>query len=215
MKIIPRMPRQITIVATLIVLAFLYSLRESISAPSATSSEPRELPPQQNAASLSQPVPVVEVVDGDTLRIMWMGKLRLVRLLGTDAPETRMNPRLSRQAQTHDTTKEKVAEYGIRSHKALKTLVGDKAQVRLEFDEERSDEYGRLLAYVYLKNVMLNREMLRLGYSDFYVFPPNDKYYKDFRRTYQLAKESKRGLWAFGDYEYKRNPIKKKIPLTN
>jgi micrococcal nuclease len=40
-------------------------------------------------------------------------------------------------------------------------------QVRLEFDQDRTDRYGRTLAYVYLQpeNALLNAEIIRQGYG--------------------------------------------------
>ena len=42
-------------------------------------------------------VKILRVVDGDTLKISYKGKQESIRLIGIDAPESRVNPRAKRE----------------------------------------------------------------------------------------------------------------------
>ncbi len=69
-------------------------------------------------------------------------------------------------------------------------------RVRLEYDWERRDKYGRTLAYFYLEDgTFLNSEIIRQGYGFAYTRFPF-KYLEEFRKLEQEAREAGRGLWA-------------------
>ncbi|MFA5005554.1 MAG: thermonuclease family protein, partial [Candidatus Omnitrophota bacterium] len=69
-------------------------------------------------------------------------------------------------------------------------------KVKLEFDIERRDRYGRLLAYAYLEDgTFVNAEIIRQGYASLMTYPPNVKYADMFLKLYQEARVNKRGLW--------------------
>jgi hypothetical protein len=86
-----------------------------------------------------------------------------VRLIGVDTPETK-DP------------DEGVEPYGEEaSTYALTELEGE--EVELEFGEERTDQYGRLLAYVYQPgDEMFNEDLLDGGYAQVYTVSPNDEH---------------------------------------
>ncbi len=69
--------------------------------------------------------------------------------------------------------------------------------MELEFDQEREDQFGRLLAYVHLSDgTLFNETLLRQGYAQLYIVPPNDKYEARFTAAQQEARDANRGLWA-------------------
>jgi micrococcal nuclease len=69
-------------------------------------------------------------------------------------------------------------------------------QVRLEFDHERRDTYGRTLAYVYLPDgSLLNETIIREGYGFAYTRFPYQRMER-FRELERQAREQGRGLWA-------------------
>jgi micrococcal nuclease len=76
----------------------------------------------------------------------------------------------------------------------VKQLVEGK-EIRLEFDWENRDRYGRLLAYVYLLDgTFVNEEIIKQGYGltdTIYPF----KYMEEFRGYESDARENKKGLW--------------------
>jgi micrococcal nuclease len=127
-------------------------------------------------------VPVVEVVDGDTIRVDLDGQEIAVRLIGIDTPE-RDGPY---------TTLECYGEEASRfTHDAL-----DGRTVELEFDVERSDRYGRTLAYVWLDGALFNERLVRSGFAVVTTFPPNVRYVERFTAAQRGAREERRGLWG-------------------
>ena len=113
------------------------------------------------------------IIDGDTIEIE--GGYR-VRYIGIDTPE-------------------KGESYYWEALQANRNLVEDR-KVRLEKDVEDKDEYGRLLRYVWFDNIMVNAELVRLGYAYSYSYPPNVKYQTYFLQMEKEAREHKRGLWS-------------------
>jgi micrococcal nuclease len=79
----------------------------------------------------------------------------------------------------------------------VKSLVGKGSVLEIEFDVERRDRYGRLLAYLYFPDGrMLNEEIVRAGYASVMTIPPNGKYKDRFLKAYREARESRVGLWG-------------------
>ncbi len=122
---------------------------------------------------------VVLVGDGDTVIIEGGQK---VRLLGIDAPE------LEREDRPAD----------FLAHKAkaeLARLINGQ-RLRLEYDQLRYDQYGRLLAYLFLPDgALVNAELVRQGLAKVYIFPPNTRYLDRLLKAQREALEASRGLW--------------------
>jgi len=121
---------------------------------------------------------VKRVIDGDTLLLI---NGERVRLIGVDTPETK-HP-------------QKPVEYfGREAYLFTKEMVDGK-EARFEFDRQKRDRYGRLLAYVYLLDgTFLNAEIIKQGYGFAYTRFPF-KYMEEFRRYEREARENRKGLW--------------------
>lgn len=121
------------------------------------------------------------VIDGDTIIVIINGKKEKVRLIGVDTPET-------------DGPYTKEEPFGKEASAFTKKITEGK-RVSLEYDWQRRDKYGRLLAYVYLEDgTFLNAEIIRQGYGTaFNKF--KYKYRDSFKRYEREARENKRGLW--------------------
>lgn len=143
------------------------------------------------SASSTSTVLVAEVTDGDTLRLV---NGERVRLIGIDTPEAYENAKLLKDSRRTGQDKEVIIAQGKKASQYTKTLLEDMA-VRLEYDVQKYDRYGRVLAYVYVGDVFVNAEIVKQGYAYVMTIAPNVKYADLFRRLYQEAKESKRGLW--------------------
>jgi micrococcal nuclease len=123
--------------------------------------------------------PVKWVVDGDTIVL---NDGRKIRYLGINAPEL--------EHDGHRT--EPFAEEAKRFNAALV----DRKEVRLEFDGERRDQYGRTLAYVFLRDgIFVNAEMLSHGYAFLLYHPQNRKYDSILLRSQRVAMSAKDGIW--------------------
>ncbi len=84
--------------------------------------------------------------------------------------------------------------------KAAKRFVGTMVKtgdtIRIEFDVQQRDKYGRLLGYVYPSNgKMLNEEIIKAGYANLLSISPNVKYQMRFRETYREARDNNKGSW--------------------
>jgi micrococcal nuclease len=131
------------------------------------------------AYTYSQTFKCTRVVDGDTIIL---GNGERVRLIGVDTPETK-HPR-------------KPVEYFGKEASAFTKRMVEGKDVRLEYDQQQRDKYGRLLAYVYLiDETFLNAEIIKQGYGNAYTRFPF-KYMDEFRQYEKEARENKRGLWA-------------------
>ena len=135
---------------------------------------------------------VVRAVDGDTLKLEDGQRLRLI---GIDTPEMHESAKLVRDAKRSQQDKALIQSMGRSSYEFTKKLVEGK-RVRLEFDIEKHDRYGRLLAYVYLADgTFVNNEIVKQGYASIMTYPPNVKYVDLFQKLYKEARENNRGLW--------------------
>jgi micrococcal nuclease len=123
---------------------------------------------------------VRRVVDGDTLVLTNDSRIRLI---GVDTPElnsrSEATVRLARAATEY-------ARQFVRG-----------GEVRLEFDRERLDHYGRFLAYVYVGDQMLNEELIRQGHGRAMLyFNYAERFKRRFRHAENEAKQAKAGIWA-------------------
>src|SRR5690348_5389008 len=130
---------------------------------------------------------VGRIVDGDTIYVRLTTGVEKVRYIGVDTPEVH-----------HPTRGEEPG--GREAAVVNRRLLGDRP-VRLETDVQLRDRYGRLLAYVWARRpdgglVMVNAELVRLGYAAVMTVPPNVRHAALFRRLAAEAREQHRGLWA-------------------
>jgi len=137
--------------------------------------------PKDNLAALGKVVTVSRVVDGDTIEVSpAVGGVEDVRLIGIDTPETYGG----------------TEPYG-KGASAFTTQRLEGRKVALEFDVERVDPYGRVLAYIWLPDgKMFNEVLLREGYAQVATFPPNVKYVDRFLAAQRQARAEGAGLWG-------------------
>jgi micrococcal nuclease len=121
-----------------------------------------------------------------------------VRLIGIDTPEMHRSDKLYRDARGSGQDIQTIMALGERAYRFTRSLVQGR-RVRLEFDVDRYDRYGRLLAYVYLQDgTFVNAKIVQEGYASLLTIPPNVKYADLFLKLYQKARINKRGLWGDG-----------------
>ena len=140
---------------------------------------------------------VLNVVDGDTLKIDHQGRIENLRLIGIDTPESRVNKKAQKDAARKKEDLQKMILLGREATRYVKSMVKPGDSIRVEFDRQIRDKYGRLLGYVYLTDgKMLNEEIVKAGYASLLTYPPNVKYEHKFLRAYREARENNRGLWS-------------------
>lgn len=153
---------------------------ESFFSPSASEEEIlKEEPTQKPSETKEEIFKVVNVVDGDTVKLE---SGEVVRYIGIDSPET-MHP--SKPVQC----------FGKDAGEKNRELVEGK-EVRLVKDVSETDKYGRLLRYVYVGDIFVNDYFVRNGYAKASSYPPDVKYQDQFRQAEEEARNNKRGLWA-------------------
>ena len=156
---------------------------------------------------------VTKVFDGDTVLLSDGEK---VRLIGIDCPEAYESEKLFRDARRTHRDVALIQAQGRQAKEVAVRLVRGK-RVILEYDLERRDRYGRLLAYVYIplaqphipqapsglfvterdgvSCIFMNAYLLEAGYAVPMMIPPNTRYADLFQSLHQKAREEKRGFW--------------------
>ena len=123
----------------------------------------------------------MRIVDGDTIHVRIGARTEKVRYIGVNTPEVH-----------HPTKGEEPG--GREASEVNRQLVAGK-RVRLQLDVQERDRYGRLLAYVWVGDLMVNAELVRQGYAQVMTIPPNVRYQDLFLKLQRDAREAGRGLW--------------------
>jgi micrococcal nuclease len=140
---------------------------------------------------------VSRIIDGDTIEILLEGQKEKVRLIGIDTPESRLNKKAKKDAKRTNTDVKEIKKMGIRAKNFLKSIIKPGDGIRLEYDVTHRDQYGRILAYIYLSDgQMLNDLLVKEGYANTLTYPPNVRYEERFRESLRYARENKKGLWS-------------------
>ena len=171
----------ITLLAALLVLAGC-SAATSESETAAPSSTSESTTTTSVAPETETPTPtadgarVVDVVDGDTVRIEVAGEQESVRLIGINAPER--GECLSGEATDR-----------------LRDLVAGQA-VELVVDRTDRDQYGRLLRHVEVEGVDVGAELVRSGLALARDYPPDTTRSDDYATAQRAAEDAGAGMWS-------------------
>ena len=140
-------------------------------------------PPDSPAAPTGVEVELLHVVDGDTIGVRYEGREERVRYIGIDTPEV-----------DHEGG-EFSEPFAEEATAANERLLGE-GPLRLVFDVEHRDRYGRLLAYVFVGETMINEALLREGLAVVLTIPPNVRHAERFVAAQEAARAAEVGLWA-------------------
>lgn len=138
------------------------------------------------------------VIDWDTIKVIddsW--EKYSVRMIGLDSPESYA----TRYGYTECFWKE-ASEY-------LKSLLKDVSEVQLESDSTQwdTDKYGRILAYVFVKWVNINKKMIADGYGWEYTYNLPYKYQKEFKEAMSNAEKNNLGLRSSNACNWERTSV--------
>jgi micrococcal nuclease len=144
---------------------------------------------------------VVNNVDGDTADVL-VDEVNheSIRMICIDTPESNFHGFYQK--------------YGNEAKEALKKLLPIGKKGTLKFQNPQRDQYGRLLAYIYVGDTNINLEMVKLGWAAIYIYHPWDSYAKSFLRESIRAYEAGKGIWSKTDpllempYEFRRRMSK-------
>jgi len=126
----------------------------------------------------AEEVYVESVIDGDTVRTAGGESLRL---LGIDTPEIFWE---ENDAEYY--------AYQARNYTIDQLL---NKNVEIEYDEEKTDRYGRRLVYIYHEGSNFNLKLLNNGYASLMITEPNTKYELEFRKAAASARKDGLGIW--------------------
>ncbi len=116
---------------------------------------------------------IKEVIDGDTIELESGERIRYI---GIDTPE-------------------KGQPFFQEATRANQELL-KKGKYTLEYDNDRKDDWGRTLAYIWIDTLLVNGELVREGLASVYLISPNFKY-KDKLIVFQKeARAKKVGIWS-------------------
>jgi micrococcal nuclease len=121
---------------------------------------------------------VTRHTDGDTLRVDGVK----IRFIGMDTPE------ISGGAEC----------YGAAAAARTAALLPVGTRVRLVYDVERLDRFGRTLAFVYraADGLFVNADLVRSGYANVMTVPPNVRHADELVGLQREARDAGRGLWS-------------------
>lgn len=126
------------------------------------------------------------VYDGDTVRLE---DGRKIRLAGINTPEV----------ATQDKAGEPLAN---EARAYLSQLLENDRTVRLRYEQEKRDRYGRLLAHLFLQDgTSVEERLLDKGLAQQLVVPPNTWQSRCYQRVEQRARQQRRGLWRLDYYQ--------------
>ena len=145
---------------------------------SSTHAKNSETPSGSTAGDLAI---VQRVVDGDTFIALVGARRFRVRLIGVNTPET-VKPNTPVQC------------YGPEASAYAKYVLTGK-HIRLVYDVDRYDRYGRTLAYVYVGKTFFNLALVQQGYAVVETVPPDIARVAEFVAAQRIARAKRLGLW--------------------
>lgn len=132
-----------------------------------------------------QQATVVDVTDGDTIRVDIGGTIERVRFIGIDTPES-VDPNSP------------VECFGVEASNHTRQLLSG-ATVYLESDpsQDSRDRYNRILRYVWLDDgTLVNLALIRDGYAFEYTYQTPYRYQAEFQQAQRDAEAEEVGLWS-------------------
>ncbi|MCS7121234.1 MAG: thermonuclease family protein [Archaeoglobaceae archaeon] len=137
---------------------------------------------------------VVEVIDGDTMKVYIDEKVEFVRILGIDCPEIKLEK--NRPEKFENISAENLTYWAFVAKNFTKNLVEGK-RIKFSYDHfsDKRDQYNRILAYVYVDGVDVGSEIIKNGLARVYVEAEFLKM-REYLKLQDEAKKRKAGLWS-------------------
>ena len=136
-------------------------------------------------ANSKETVSLVKCVDGDTAVFKINNDDIRVRFLAIDTPES-VHPTKEVEAYAKD-----ASEY------TCKKLTEAK-KIELEYDDKstKTDKYGRTLAWIWINNSLLQKELIEVGFAKVKYIYGKYSYLNELYEAEEIAKNQSIGLWA-------------------
>ena len=137
---------------------------------------------------------LVEIEDADTLRVVVASVSYRIQLIGIDAPESSMNPKLQHDMQRTGLAAKVLLPLGHAANGRLRELLTEFRPYRLVFDPQRKDRYGRTPGdLIDAKGNFLSLRLVQEGYA-IPVGPPETRK-QVLVEAANSALQASRGLW--------------------
>lgn len=140
-------------------------------------------------ANTREEAELVKCVDGDTTHLKVGNEVLKVRYLAIDTPEY---------------TKEK-EPYGKEASECVCKLLSEADKIELEYDDgsEKTDKYGRTLAWVYADDRLVQMELVQQGLAEVKYIYGDYAYTDDLQKAQKAAQADKLNIWSNQPYEEK------------
>ena len=124
-------------------------------------------------------------IDGDTFKVVLNEKQVTVRLLAVDTPES-VHPNKEKEY------------YGDEASKFTCEKIMNARNIEIEYDSNSDmyDKYDRLLAWVFVDNVLLQDEIIKNGYGKVAYLYNDYKYTNILLNSEKIAQKNHLGIWA-------------------
>ena len=174
---------------------------------------PQHIVNAQSNVLTKEKVKFVKGIDGDTVQLLYKGKKLTFRLLLIDTPETK-DPR------------KPVQKYGPEASRFTTNMLANARTIQVQFDRgQRTDKYGRYLAYVYADGRMVNEAVVRQGLARVtYIYPTNNTFEQMLKVSQSKAQAEKLNIWSTttsnsktktGQTSTAKSTVKPTIPKTS
>ncbi len=139
--------------------------------------------PQVQAETVS--VKLKKCVDGDTARFIINNQEKSTRFLAINTPELK-----------HGNQKEE--PYGKEASNYTCKKLKNAKKITLEFDKNSSseDKYGRVLAWVFVDDELLQNTLVKYGYAEVAYLYGDYKYTSLLKKSQKLAQKEKLKIWS-------------------
>jgi micrococcal nuclease len=127
---------------------------------------------------------VVEVVDGDTIRVELASGLETVRIIGIDTPEV------------HHPSQPEACFGAEATDFATRILEGQSVFLEPDPTQDERDRYGRLLAHVHVGDDLYASEAIAGGFGIHYVYEVPSIHADELDAAAEAAQKAKVGIWA-------------------
>lgn len=134
-------------------------------------------------------VDYIKAYDGDTIQATVDGQKQKIRLLMVDTPEMH-HKEDGKQPYAQD-----AMDYTVK-------LMENAKKIEAVYDVgPETDKYDRLLAYVFVDDVLLQESLLNEGLAAVrFIHKPNNTFEDEFREIQQKAQDTKLNIWSNDKY---------------
>lgn len=176
----------VALAAVCVVSGIVMAVRDKMQLDITDPSETVSIESENTAPVYDGKAQVIRVVDGDTYLLDIDGEEKKVRLIGVDTPES-----VAPDSYCKDNTSE-----GTEVSEIVKNKISAGDMLYYEYDAQKTDKYGRTLAYLYFEDgKMVEEWLLENGYANTATYPPNVRYSERFTALAHEAAENGIGLW--------------------